>query len=162
RPRRARPVAGRLYLLPLEHRTHPLGGPRAEAPAAGRPRRPRRPGDHPRQRLGDRHARLRFCSHRRGGADVRPVTARPARRCRPRAVHAPRPARGRRPPPPRRPAFRTPLSDLAELGSPYLAGILDAADEEMLLLETTRGCVFKCKFCYYPKSYDKQYYLPRE
>jgi radical SAM superfamily enzyme YgiQ (UPF0313 family) len=57
------------------------------------------------------------------------------------------------------PAFRTPLPDLNTLGSPYLAGILDAADEQMLLLETTRGCVFKCKFCYYPKSYDKQYYL---
>src|SRR5262249_41350241 len=49
--------------------------------------------------------------------------------------------------------------DLNALGSPYLAGVLDAADEQMLLLETTRGCVFKCKFCYYPKSYDKQYYL---
>jgi radical SAM superfamily enzyme YgiQ (UPF0313 family) len=62
----------------------------------------------------------------------------------------------------RRPAFRTPLEDLNRLGSPYLAGILDAADEQMLLLETTRGCVFKCKFCYYPKSYDRQYYLSRE
>jgi hypothetical protein len=62
----------------------------------------------------------------------------------------------------RRPAFRTPLPDLNLLGSPYLAGILDAADEQMLLLETTRGCVFKCKFCYYPKSYDRQYYLSRE
>jgi hypothetical protein len=51
------------------------------------------------------------------------------------------------------------LPDLEQLGSPYLGGILDAADEQMLLLETTRGCVFKCKFCYYPKSYDKQYYL---
>jgi radical SAM superfamily enzyme YgiQ (UPF0313 family) len=61
--------------------------------------------------------------------------------------------------PERVPAFRTPLPDLNRLGSPYLAGILDAADEGMLLLETTRGCVFKCKFCYYPKSYDKQYYL---
>jgi len=64
--------------------------------------------------------------------------------------------------PERRPAFRTPMPDLNQLGSPYLAGILDAADEQMLLLETTRGCVFKCKFCYYPKSYDKQYYLSRE
>jgi radical SAM superfamily enzyme YgiQ (UPF0313 family) len=64
--------------------------------------------------------------------------------------------------PSRRPAFRTPLPDLNNLGSPYLAGILDAADERMLLLETTRGCVFKCKFCYYPKSYDKQYFLGRE
>jgi radical SAM superfamily enzyme YgiQ (UPF0313 family) len=62
----------------------------------------------------------------------------------------------------RRPAFRTPLPDLNQLGSPYLAGILDAAEEEMLLLETTRGCVFKCKFCYYPKSYDKQYYLSKD
>lgn len=57
------------------------------------------------------------------------------------------------------PAFRTPMPDLNALGSPYTEGILDAAEEEMLLLETTRGCVFKCKFCYYPKSYDKQYYL---
>jgi radical SAM superfamily enzyme YgiQ (UPF0313 family) len=61
--------------------------------------------------------------------------------------------------PARRPPFRQPLPDLNRLGSPYLVGILDAADERMLLLETTRGCVFKCKFCYYPKSYDKQYYL---
>jgi radical SAM superfamily enzyme YgiQ (UPF0313 family) len=57
------------------------------------------------------------------------------------------------------PTFRSPLPDLNLLGSPYLAGILDAAEEQMLLLETTRGCVFKCKFCHYPKSYDKQYYL---
>jgi radical SAM superfamily enzyme YgiQ (UPF0313 family) len=64
--------------------------------------------------------------------------------------------------PGRRPAFRTPLPDLSQLGSPYLAGILDAADEQMLLLETTRGCVFKCKFCYYPKSYDSQYFLAPE
>src|SRR5262249_20956146 len=64
--------------------------------------------------------------------------------------------------PARLPAFRTPLPDLNRLGSPYVAGILDAAEEEMLLLETTRGCVFKCKFCYYPKSYDNQYFLAKE
>jgi hypothetical protein len=61
--------------------------------------------------------------------------------------------------PERLPSFRTPLPDLEELGSPYLAGILDASHERLMLLETTRGCVFKCKFCYYPRSYDRQYYL---
>jgi radical SAM superfamily enzyme YgiQ (UPF0313 family) len=59
----------------------------------------------------------------------------------------------------RQPAPRTPLPDINVLGSPYVAGMVDAAEERMMLLETTRGCVFKCKFCYYPKSYDKQYYL---
>src|SRR5207245_1617462 len=77
-------------------------------------------------------------------------------------LYVPPPGGGPRYDPARRPAFRQPLPDLNRLGSPYLAGILDAADEQMLLLETTRGCVFKCKFCYYPKSYDKQYYLSRE
>jgi len=61
--------------------------------------------------------------------------------------------------PARRPVRREPMPDINPLGSPYLAGILDAAEESSLLLETTRGCVFNCKFCYYPKSYDKQYYL---
>lgn len=59
-------------------------------------------------------------------------------------------------------APRRPLPRLDEISSPYLAGILDAADEEMLLLETIRGCVFKCKFCYYPKSYDSLYFLSRD
>lgn len=58
--------------------------------------------------------------------------------------------------------FRRPLARLDEVSSPYLAGILDAADERMLLLETVRGCVFKCKFCYYPKSYDSLYFLSPE
>ncbi len=72
------------------------------------------------------------------------------------------PTHGPRYDPARRPAFRTPLQDLNVLGSPYLAGIIDSGEEKMLLLETTRGCVFKCKFCYYPKSYDKQYYIEPE
>jgi radical SAM superfamily enzyme YgiQ (UPF0313 family) len=62
----------------------------------------------------------------------------------------------------RQPAPRSLLPDLNLLGSPYLAGILDVADEEMLLLETSRGCRFRCKFCYYWKSYDKTYYLADE
>src|SRR5690242_3880365 len=64
--------------------------------------------------------------------------------------------------PGRLPNFRRPLPNLNEISSPYLAGILDAADEQMLLLETIRGCVFKCKFCYYPKSYDSLYFLSEE
>ncbi len=59
-------------------------------------------------------------------------------------------------------APRKPLPHLNEISSPYLAGILDAADEEMLLLETIRGCIFKCKFCYYPKSYDDLYFVSEE
>lgn len=60
------------------------------------------------------------------------------------------------------PAFRRPLPHLDAISSPYLEGLLDVADEEMLLLETIRGCIFKCKFCYYPKSYDDLYFLSRE
>jgi radical SAM superfamily enzyme YgiQ (UPF0313 family) len=61
--------------------------------------------------------------------------------------------------PSRQPERRAPLPDLNVLASPYLAGILDAADEEMLLLETARGCRYRCRFCYYWKSYDAVYQL---
>lgn len=57
---------------------------------------------------------------------------------------------------------RLPMPDLDRISSPYLAGILNAGDQEQLLLETIRGCVFNCKFCYYPKAYDKLYYVSRE
>ena len=63
---------------------------------------------------------------------------------------------------PQIPLFRKPIANLDEVSSPYLHGILNAADERMLLLETIRGCVFKCKFCYYPKSYDSLYFVSDE
>jgi len=63
---------------------------------------------------------------------------------------------------PQIPLFRKPLPSLDAISSPYLVGILDAADEQMLMLETIRGCVFKCKFCFYPKSYDALYFLSEE
>lgn len=85
-----------------------------------------------------------------GGEDVPPVRI--------DGLYVP-PSEGERFRPELAPKFRTPMPDLDRLGSPYLAAVLDAADERMLLLETTRGCIFNCKFCYYPKSYDKQYYL---
>lgn len=40
------------------------------------------------------------------------------------------------------PLFRKPLANLSQISSPYLTGLLDTADERMLLLETIRGCVF--------------------
>ena len=63
---------------------------------------------------------------------------------------------------PQIPLFRKPIANLDDVSSPYLHGILNAADERMLLLETIRGCVFKCKFCYYPKSYDSLYFVSEE
>jgi radical SAM superfamily enzyme YgiQ (UPF0313 family) len=63
---------------------------------------------------------------------------------------------------PQIPLFRKPIANLDDVSSPYLQGILNAADERMLLLETIRGCVFKCKFCYYPKSYDSLYFVSDE
>lgn len=60
------------------------------------------------------------------------------------------------------PPVRQPLPQLDLVGSPYLARILDAAAEPLYLLETVRGCVFKCKFCYYPKSYEGLHWLSLE
>jgi radical SAM superfamily enzyme YgiQ (UPF0313 family) len=61
-------------------------------------------------------------------------------------------------------AFRFPLfpASLDEVSSPYLEGILDAADEKVMFLETMRGCTFRCKFCYYPKGYDRIHLLSPE
>ncbi len=52
------------------------------------------------------------------------------------------------------PLPRTELSDLDLISSPYLEGILDAAEEHAMLMETSRGCRYRCNFCYYPKSYN--------
>ncbi len=49
---------------------------------------------------------------------------------------------------------RPALTDLDLVSSPYIEGILDAAEEQTMLMETSRGCRYRCKFCYYPKSYD--------
>ena len=38
--------------------------------------------------------------------------------------------------------------------SPYLAGLLEPEIENMVLLETQRGCPFHCGYCYYNKSRD--------
>ncbi len=38
--------------------------------------------------------------------------------------------------------------------SPYIAGLLEPEIENMVLLETQRGCPFHCGYCYYSKSRD--------
>jgi radical SAM superfamily enzyme YgiQ (UPF0313 family) len=55
------------------------------------------------------------------------------------------------------PAPRSALTNLDVISSPYIEGILDAAEEHTMLMETSRGCRYRCKFCYYPKSYDSIY-----
>ncbi len=60
------------------------------------------------------------------------------------------------------PLPRAPLESLDGISSPYLEGILDAADEKVMHLETLRGCTFRCKFCYYPKGYRRLCFLSAE
>jgi len=60
------------------------------------------------------------------------------------------------------PETRTPLASLDEIPSPYVQGVLDAADEGLMFLETVRGCAFGCKFCYYPKGRRAQTFLSAE
>ncbi|NMC19920.1 MAG: radical SAM protein, partial [Thermogutta sp.] len=60
------------------------------------------------------------------------------------------------------PPRRGQLPHLNDVGRVYLEGILDPAPYDSLLLETVRGCVFKCGFCYYPKSFDRLAYMDAE
>jgi hypothetical protein len=55
------------------------------------------------------------------------------------------------------PTPRAALTNLDLISSPYIEGILDATEEHTMLMETSRGCRYRCKFCYYPKSYDSIY-----
>jgi radical SAM superfamily enzyme YgiQ (UPF0313 family) len=49
--------------------------------------------------------------------------------------------------------------DLDAVSSPYIEGILDFAAERRMMLETVRGCRFRCKYCYYPKSHKQLRFL---
>jgi radical SAM superfamily enzyme YgiQ (UPF0313 family) len=55
-----------------------------------------------------------------------------------------------------------PLENLDAISSPYVEGILDLADGGRMLLETARGCRFRCKYCYYPKGSRTQRFLSTE
>lgn len=43
----------------------------------------------------------------------------------------------------------------AQSPSPYMTGLLEPDIEDMVLLETQRGCPYHCGYCYYPKSRDR-------
>jgi radical SAM superfamily enzyme YgiQ (UPF0313 family) len=41
------------------------------------------------------------------------------------------------------------ISDLSEIPSPFLEGLFDGGHYSWMLLETNRGCPFKCSYCYW-------------
>jgi len=49
---------------------------------------------------------------------------------------------------------RSQLPDLNLVGHVYLDGVLDPRWHDSLFLETIRGCIFQCSFCFYPKSFE--------
>ena len=60
------------------------------------------------------------------------------------------------------PSETLPAIDLDAISSPYIEGILDLADDRRMSLETARGCRFRCKYCYYPKSHEGLRFLSTE
>jgi radical SAM superfamily enzyme YgiQ (UPF0313 family) len=59
-------------------------------------------------------------------------------------------------------AIDVPMFDLDAVSSPYVEGILDFADQRRMSLEMARGCRFRCKYCYYPKSHRQLRFLSAE
>lgn len=57
---------------------------------------------------------------------------------------------------------RPQMKNLDEIGWVYLEGILDPTWHNTLFLETVRGCIFQCSFCFYPKSFDRLAFMSRE
>ncbi|MGQ9769792.1 MAG: B12-binding domain-containing radical SAM protein [Thermogutta sp.] len=49
--------------------------------------------------------------------------------------------------------LRPQLANLNDVGRVYLDGTIDPLWHNSLFLESVRGCVFHCAFCYYPKSF---------
>ncbi len=57
---------------------------------------------------------------------------------------------------------RSPVADLARLPSPYLEGLFPLRARGVAHLETARGCLFECEFCFYHADYRKVRTFPRE
>jgi radical SAM superfamily enzyme YgiQ (UPF0313 family) len=54
---------------------------------------------------------------------------------------------------------QTLLDPLDLVSSPYTAGVLNAVPGKTMLIETVRGCRFRCKYCYYSKRNAQLRYL---
>lgn len=57
---------------------------------------------------------------------------------------------------------RPPLSNLDEVPSPYLTGILDLSISEQLELETSRGCPYRCAYCIWHRVHKNPSYNTME
>ena len=57
---------------------------------------------------------------------------------------------------------RPQLSGLNAIPSPYLTGLIDLGAKNIVdvPLETTRGCAFRCHYCYYHKNFPLVRYFP--
>ncbi len=56
---------------------------------------------------------------------------------------------------------RPPIEDLGEIPSPYLEGILIPRDK-VTYIETYRGCIFRCHYCFEGKNLPKLRFFPEE
>jgi radical SAM superfamily enzyme YgiQ (UPF0313 family) len=56
---------------------------------------------------------------------------------------------------------RPPIEDLSLIPSPYLEGILMPRDK-VTYIETYRGCIFKCHYCFEGKNLPKLRFFPEE
>lgn len=53
------------------------------------------------------------------------------------------------------------IEDLAEIPSPYLEGVLVPRDK-VTYLETYRGCIFRCGYCFEGKNFPKPRFFPED
>lgn len=56
---------------------------------------------------------------------------------------------------------RAPIEDLSKIPSPYLEGIITPRDR-VTYIETYRGCIFRCHYCFEGKNLPKLRFFPEE
>jgi radical SAM superfamily enzyme YgiQ (UPF0313 family) len=56
---------------------------------------------------------------------------------------------------------RLPIEELGEIPSPYLEGILTPRDK-VTYIETFRGCIFRCGYCFEGKNFPRPRFFPEE